>query len=118
MTGPGLDACTPAACGRSKDEALLRQAQITARGPHDPPDKQVEQDQERDLEDEQQLVDRDRVEDHHPDSRPNVTSVDPTVIVSPSLSFARLTRRPLTSTPFVDPRSTIQYVAPSWRSSA
>ena len=104
--------------GRSEDEALLGQTQITARGPHDPPDEQVEQDEERDLEDEQELVDRDRVEDHHPDSRLNVTSVDPTVIVSPSLSFARLTRRPLTSTPFVDPRSTIQYVAPSWRSSA
>src|SRR6185295_17249474 len=104
--------------GRSEDEALLGQTKITARRPHDPPDEQVEQDEERDLEDEQQLVDRDRVEDHHPDSRPNVTSVDPTVIVSPLLSFARLTRRPLTSRPFVDPRSTIQYVAPSWRSSA
>ena len=38
----------------------------------------------------------------------NLTSVEPTVIVSPSFSFARFTRLPLTSSPFVEPRSTIQ----------
>ena len=51
-------------------------------------------------------------------SRAKVISVEPSVIVSPSLSFARLTRLPLTSIPFVEPRSTIQYAAPSWRNSA
>jgi len=45
-------------------------------------------------------------------------SVEPTVNVSPGSSFARLTRRPFTSIPFVESRSTIQYAAPSWRSSA
>ena len=42
------------------------------------------------------------------DSRANVTSVEPSVTVSPLRSFARLTRFPLTSMPFVEPRSTIQ----------
>ena len=67
----------------------------------------VEQNEERDLEDEQNLVDRGRVEDHL-DSWLNATSVEPSVIVSPSLSLARFTRLPLTSIPFVEPRSTIQ----------
>src|SRR2546430_13110514 len=41
-----------------------------------------------------------------------------TLFRSPVRSFARLTRLPLTSMPFVEPRSTIQYDAPSCRSSA
>src|SRR5439155_258302 len=102
---------------RREDEALLGKPQVAASGSHDPPDEDVEEHQERDLEDEQDLVDRGRVEDHHC-SRPKVKSVEPRVIVSPSSSFARLTRLPLTSIPFVDPRSTTQYEAPSWRSSA
>src|SRR2546425_6645350 len=43
----------------------------------------------------------------------NLTSVEPTVIVSPLLNLARFTRLPFTSSPFVDPRSTIQYDARS-----
>src|SRR2546421_1107337 len=35
-------------------------------------------------------------DDHWSDSRENVTSVEPSVIVSPLRSFARLTRLPLT----------------------
>src|SRR5438128_2597875 len=52
-------------------------------------------------------------DDHPSDSRENVTSVEPSVIVSPLRSLARFTRLPLTSMPFVEPRSTIQYEAPS-----
>ena len=37
---------------------------------------------------------------------------------SPFSSFDRFSLRPLTSIPFVESRSTIQYDAPSWRSSA
>ena len=38
----------------------------------------------------------------------NVISVEPTVKASPESSFARFTRFPFTSTPFVESRSTIQ----------
>jgi hypothetical protein len=48
------------------------------------------------------------VSDDHCGSWLNLTSVEPTVIVSPSLSLARFTRFPFTSRPFVEPRSTIQ----------
>jgi hypothetical protein len=54
----------------------------------------------------------------HGASRWNVKSVEPSVKRSPSSSFARFSRRPFTSTPFVESRSTIQYDVPSWRSSA
>src|SRR4051812_42937564 len=54
----------PRLAGRSEDEALLRQAQIAARGADDAPDKEVKQNEERDLEDEQDFVDRGRVEEH------------------------------------------------------
>src|SRR5436305_1835813 len=91
-----------------EDEALLRQAQVTARSPDDPPDEEIEQDEERDLEDEEDFVHRGRVEDHLSDSREKVSSVEPSVMVSPLLSFARFTRLPLTSSPFVEPRSTSQ----------
>src|SRR5215831_4874873 len=104
---------------RSEDEALLRHPQVAARRAHDPPDEEIEQDEERDLEDEQDLIDGGGVVEHrYSDSRAKRNSVDPSVIVSPLCSFARLTRLPLTSSPLVDPRSTIQYDAPSWRSSA
>ena len=39
--------------------------ELAARGAHDAPDEEVEQHEEGDLEDEQQLVDRDRVRDDH-----------------------------------------------------
>src|SRR5690349_12518422 len=107
------------AARRREDEAFLRQPQVAARRADDAPDEQVEEDEERDLEDEQNLVDRGRVVEHgYSDSRANVSWVEPSVIVSPLRSFARLTRLPLTSIPFVEPRSTIQYDAPSCRSSA
>src|SRR5205823_6950598 len=102
---------------RREDEALLRQAEIAARGSHDAPDEQVEQHEERDLEDQQRRVDGYGRGDHWP-SRSNVISVEPSVIVSPLRSFARFTRLPLTSIPFVEPRSTIQYEAPSCLNSA
>src|SRR5439155_5359468 len=49
-----------------------------------------------------------KASDDHPGSWLNLTSVEPTVIVSPSLSLARFTRFPFTSSPLVEPRSTIQ----------
>src|SRR5215831_63607 len=49
---------------RREDEALLRHPQVTARRPYDPPDEEVEQDEERDLEDEQDLIDGGGVEEH------------------------------------------------------
>ena len=48
-----------------EDEALLRQAEVAARGPHDPPDEEVEEHEEEDLEDEQRLADGDRREASH-----------------------------------------------------
>jgi len=86
--------------GRGEHETLLWEAQIATSGPHDPPDERVEQDEERDLEDEQDLVDRCGVVDH-PAARVNVTSVEPSVKVSPLRSLARLTRFPPISIPFV-----------------
>src|SRR4029077_21161434 len=102
---------------RLEDEALLRQPHVGGRGAHDAPDEEIEQDQKSDLQREQDCLVARTGNDH---SRPvvKVTSVEPTVKVSPVSSFARFTRRPFTSIPFVDSRSTIQYVAPSWRSSA
>src|SRR6185295_6548979 len=92
------------ACGaRGEDEALLGQPQIAARSAHDAPDDEVEDNEERDLQDKQDLIDRNGVRNHSV-SRPKVTSVEPIVIVSPSWSFARLTRLPLTSIPLVEPR--------------
>src|SRR4029079_3242818 len=94
---------------RREDEALLRQAEVAARGADDAPDEEIEQNEERDLEDEQNLIDCGGVVEHrYSDSRTNVSSVEPSVIVSPLRSFARFTRLPLTSIPFVEPRSTIQ----------
>jgi hypothetical protein len=49
-----------------------------------------------------------KASDDHPGSWLKATSVEPSVMVSPSLSLARFTRFPLTSIPFVEPRSTIQ----------
>ena len=49
-----------------------------------------------------------KASDDHSISREKWTSVEPSVNVSPSLNFARLTRLPLTSIPLVEPRSTIQ----------
>src|SRR5215204_6370304 len=49
-----------------------------------------------------------KASDDHPRSREKTTSVEPSVTVSPSRSFARFTRLPFTSIPFVEPRSTIQ----------
>src|SRR5207244_13062668 len=92
--------------------------QVATRRPHDPPNEQVEQYEERDLQGEQHGVDGRARENHACRSVENVMSVDPTVKVSPGSSFARLTRRPFTSIPFVESRSTIQYAVPSWRSSA
>src|SRR5215475_7342162 len=92
---------------RPQDEALLREPQVLGRGADDPPDEEVEKDEERDLEREEDAL-VGRAAEHYSRSVENVTSVEPTVNVSPSSSFVRLTRRPLTSTPFVESRSTIQ----------
>src|SRR5437763_4086790 len=47
---------------RGEHEALLRQRHVASGGAHDPPDEQVEQHQEGDLEDEQRLLHGDRGE--------------------------------------------------------
>src|SRR2546428_4070429 len=107
----------PAGNRRPEDEALLRQAQVLRRRANDAPDEEVEQHEEGDLEHEEHALVR-RAGGDHSRSVVKVSSVEPTVNVSPESSFARLTRRPFTSIPFVESRSTIQYVAPSWRSSA
>src|SRR3954471_24952768 len=100
-------------------EALLRHAHVARGRAHDPPDEEVEQDEERELEDEQRLFDRDGADPAPPSvSRLNTSSVEPSVIRSPCRSFARFWRRPFTSIPFVEPRSTAQYAAPSCRTSA
>ena len=53
-------------CGllRAEHEALLREAEVTARGAHDSPDEQVEQEQEEDLQDQKRLADRNRGKGH------------------------------------------------------
>ena len=98
--------CDTAFARRRQDEALLRQAEISTRGANDPPDEEIEKDEEGDLQDQQGRIDGDGGD--HWRSRSNVILVEPSTMVSPSLSFARLTRLPLTSVPFVDPKSMIQ----------
>src|SRR5581483_11827807 len=116
---PGPDRLSDRSAGHRgpEDEALLRQPQVARGGADDPPDEGVEEDEERDLQREQHALVRGAADDHSR-SVLNVISVEPTVNVSPGSSFARFTRRPFTSTPFVESRSTIQYVEPSCRSSA
>ena len=95
--------------GRAQDDALLRRLlHPLRRGAHDEQDEPVEQDEERDLEDQQRLVGLEREECHDGSERPNTTSVEPIVMRSPSRRRARSVRLPLTSMPFVEPRSTIQ----------
>ena len=107
----------PAGDRGPEDEALLRQVQVATGRSDDAPDEEIEQHDERDLQDEQDgLVGGAR--DDHSRSSVKPMSVSPTVNESPGSSFARLTRRPFTSIPFVESRSTIQYAVPSWRSSA
>src|SRR5262249_16762033 len=103
---------------RREDEALLRQTEVTACGADNAPDEEVEEHQEGDLQREEEFLDVDGRGSDHGTERSNTTSVAPSVIVSPLCSFVRDWRRPLTATPFVESRSTIQYVVPSWRSSA
>src|SRR5205823_999283 len=93
-------------------ETLLGQARVPAHRADDSPDEEIEQDEERDLQHEQKLLEP-RAGDDHSSSVVNVTSVEPTVNDEPGSSFARFTRRPPTSTPFVESRSTIQYPDPS-----
>src|SRR5439155_16724643 len=102
---------------RAEDHRLLRQAQVACRRADDPPDEEVEEDEEGDLEREEGRLDLGRRE-HYWVSSENTISVEPIVKRAPSSSFSRLTRLPRTSTPFVESRSTSQYVAPSWCSSA
>src|SRR5262249_40184153 len=98
-------------CGRrlrgADDQALLRQPDVARRASPDPPDEEVEEHEEADLEDEQDGLNLDRGE-HHSPSRRKAISVEPIVTLSPWPSFARWVRTPFTSSPFVEPRSTIQ----------
>src|SRR5262249_19608940 len=98
--------------GGAPHDALLRCLGHPLRGrADDEDDEAVEEHEERDLEDQERFVglerdDRDRV--HDGSERPNTISVEPIVMRSPSRTFARSVRLPLTSTPFVEPRSTIR----------
>ena len=95
--------------GRAEDDALLRRLRHPLRRrAHDEEDEDVQEDEERDLADQERLVGFETEERHDGSERPNTTSVEPSVIRSPSRTRARSTRLPLTSTPFVEPRSTIQ----------
>src|SRR5262249_20473763 len=100
----------------AQDEALLGQPHVLRGRAHDPPNEEVEQHEERNLECQQHALVRRT--GNHSRSVLKVTSVEPTVKMSPDSSFDRFTRRPFTSIPFVESRSTIQYVEPSCRSSA
>src|SRR5262249_18024883 len=98
---------------RAEDHRLLRQPEIAGRRAHDAPDEQVEEDEERDLQEQERALDLRRGELRHAVSREKAISVEPSVNRVPSSSFRRLTRLPFTSTPFVESRSISQYVAPS-----
>ena len=94
---------------RTQDDALLRCLRHSLRRrPHDEEDEGVEQHEEHDLADQERLVGFQREQRHDGSERPNTTSVEPSTMRSPSRTRVRSTRLPLTSTPFVDPRSTIQ----------
>jgi hypothetical protein len=97
---------------RSHDEALLRNAEIAGGRPHDAPDEDVQQDEEQGLKSEEDGLDR------HQPACSNVSSVFPMRMVSEWLRRARSTRRPFTSIPLVDFRSTIQKAPFSRRISA
>src|SRR5262249_36938020 len=103
-------------CG-DDDQALLREAHVARQAPDDPPDEEVEEHEEADLEDEQDGLNLDRGQHHSPSWR-NEISVEPIVTLSPWPSCARCVRTPFTSSPFVEPRSTIQKASPSRRTSA
>src|SRR5581483_1971141 len=104
---------------RPQDHRLLGQAEVAGRRPDDPPDEQVEEDEEREFQRQEGGLDgRGRECRHYCSSRVKTISVEPIVNRDPSSSFTRFTRFPPTSTPFVESRSTSQYVAPSCRSSA
>ena len=116
---PGaLHGCEAEARGlrRPHEHALLRgsirrrSSEVAARAAHDPPDEEIEEDDEGDLEDQQRLVD---VDVHEPLAFPKTRSVAPSVIVSPSDSLACWTRLPFSSVPFVESRSTSHHVEPS-----
>ncbi len=72
----------------------------------DAPDEQVEQHEKPDLECEEDLFDLDGAGRNHAPMRSKKISLDPSTITSPSSSFARFSRRPLTSVPLVESRST------------
>ena len=103
--------------GGREDHRLLRQPQVACCRAHDPPDEEVQEHEKGELQDEERRLDL-RRGDHDTRSREKVNSVPPIVKRVPSSSFSRLTRLPRDSTPFVESRSTSQYVAPSCRISA
>ena len=69
--------------------------------------EQVEEDEEAKLQAEEDGFDLNRADDQRSD-RLKTSTVEPRVMRSSSSSFARFTARPLTETPLVDSRSTIQ----------
>src|SRR4051794_24640808 len=109
-------------CGCEDHAVLARRLPLASRQADDAHDEEVEQHEEGDLEDEEYLRDPRRGDHGHraPYSRSveKVTVVSPIVKREPSASRTRWTRRPSTSVPFVEPRSTSQYVEPSWTISA
>ena len=101
---------------RREHKALLGEPDIARHRANDPPDEEVKQDQEANLQPEKDGLDLDRRQRHR--ERLKTSSLEPRVIRSSSSRFARFSARPLTATPFVESRSTIQKVEPSRRISA
>src|SRR5919204_566014 len=97
---------------RSEDEALLRRRAHVPGGRADhAPDEEVEEDEEGGLESKEDRL------DVHPVCS-NTSSVRPRTIWSPGSRRALSTRSPFTSTPFVEPRSTIHQPPSSSTTSA
>src|SRR5919108_3290118 len=118
--GARLDDEATAWCGRRvgaelggrEDEALLgSDLEVPRSRPDHAPDEEVEEDEEDRLEREENRLDAHQ-------ARSNRSSVWPRTILSSCSSRLRRTRLPLTSTPLVEPRSTIQKAPFSRTSSA
>ena len=98
---------------RAQDDRLLRRRPEIARDrSHDGPDEEVEEHEEADLQREQRLLGVESPDHVTGSVRPKTTSVAPIVMRSPSASFSRVMRRPFSSVPFVEPRSTTQVRRP------
>ena len=91
---------------RREDHRLLREAQVSCRRTDDPPDEEVEEDEEGDLEGEERVSTWAEASTQLTGLRENLISVEPIVNGVPSSSFSCLTRCRRPRSPFVESRST------------